>query len=102
MKLPAYNDNPSAYYAVLATLTKEELKKEWQPITEERADYLLDCVPPARMKNGAFMVGECMTHSPAGAIYEAVANVENKYFARPAPISDFDPEAYKNEVRELN
>ena len=87
------------YYNILKTLTADALIAEWREIDEDQYWYLLECVPPIRMKDNAFMVGECLTHTQAGAIYEAVVRIGNRYFSRPAPLSSFDPAVYESGIR---
>lgn len=53
-----------------------------------------------RWRGACFMVGECMTHSTHGAIYEAVICLGGRYFARPAYLGTFDPQRYAAEIRE--
>ena len=97
--LPNYDDNPRAYYDALKQLTPEQLCFEWQEITQESTNYLLECVPPTRYKNGAFLVGECMTHTQHGAIYEAVCTVNGKHYSRPAYLHTFNPAVFVNEIK---
>lgn len=69
--------------------------------------YALEVLPPARMKQNAFMIGECWTHDENGAIYQAVVSVGDifskdntaRYFTRNAPIRSFDPAAYTAEIK---
>jgi len=99
--LPKYSDNPRKYYYVLETLTADQLKKEWQETTEKDYWDMLGCLPPIRMNNNAFMVGECMTHTKDGAIYEAFIGVKGKYWKRPALLSSWNPLEYRKEIQEL-
>ena len=86
-------------YDRIGKLTAEELKNEWQEGTVERYEDMLGAVPPIRWKGTAFMVGECLTHTRAGALYEAHIEIDGRYFYRPAPLRDFNPTEYKREVR---
>jgi hypothetical protein len=97
--LPNYSDNPRKYYDILETLTADQLKSEWKETTKDDYFAMLECLPPIRWTHKSFMVGECVTHSPAGSIYEAFTIVNKKYYKRPAPLSGFDDLAYHNEIR---
>jgi len=97
--LEQYSPGTLPYYAALKALTPEELSQEWQEITLEQYWYLMECVPPIHVKSRAFMVGECLTHTDRGAIYEAVCQVDERYFARPALLQSFKPNTYAEEIR---
>jgi hypothetical protein len=99
--LPNYADNPSKYYDVLETLTPDQLKREWKQTTEEVYNNMLGCVPPIRMAGNAFMVGECMTYSKGGAIYDLFIGINRRYYRRPALLSSWNPAEYMKEIREL-
>lgn len=90
-QLPNYHDDPHKYYQVLKRLTPDELTREWREITSRDYDYLLDCVPPRAINTSAFMVGECMTHTDHGPIYEVcvciTCGASRRYFARPAHLA---------------
>ena len=94
--------NPATveYYDAINALSSEQLKSEWQEITEEQYYYWLECLPPKVWKDEAFMVGECMTHHQQGAIYQAVTKIDERYFTRPALLKSFNPANYSQEVRE--
>lgn len=47
------------------------------------------------------MVGECLTHSDAGALYDAYIEYDGRFFWRPAPIRSFDPATYGEEIRAM-
>lgn len=105
-KLPDYQDNPLAYYAVLKTLTPKDLEDEWQEITCQDYDYLLDCVPPRAIGAASFLVGECMTHTEHGPIYEAVVCLTcldqtppRRYFSRPAHVKTWINNDYVGEIK---
>lgn len=91
------------YYEALKKLTPDQLKAEWQEITLDQYWYLMEVVPPRKMHGQAFMVGECMTHTEHGPVYEAVTCVLDDngahYFARPAYLQSFNPETYAAEIR---
>lgn len=99
------NLNPASveYYEAIRALSPEELAHEWQEITLDEYYRLLECLPPKRWKNQAFMVGECMTHHEKGAIYQAVTcvlvNNDAHYYTRPALLQSFNPETYAAEIR---
>ncbi len=87
------------YYERLQNMTAEELKNEWQEETEERYNDMLEVLPPIRWKRSAFMVGECLTHTEAGALYSAHMEIDGRYFHRPAPLHGFSPAEYTREIR---
>ena len=98
--LENFNRTTVEYYTAIQALSPEQLTKEWQEITLDDYYYKLECVPPKVWKDNAFMVGECMTHHPCGAIYEAVVQVDERYFSRPALLQSFNPARYSQEVQE--
>jgi hypothetical protein len=72
----------------------------WVEINQENFYYFLEVLPPIRMKDTAFMVGECYTHDNVkGAMYDACITVDGRYFMRLAPLKSFDPSVYYQEVR---
>jgi hypothetical protein len=72
----------------------------WVETSQKHFYDLLDVLPPARMKDTAFMVGECYTHDKdKGAMYDACITVDGRYFIRLAPLRSFDPSVYDQEVR---
>jgi hypothetical protein len=87
------------YYKKIGKMTAAELTDLWEETDCETFNEMLEVLPPARWKDGAFMVGECVTHSEAGALYDAYVEVDGRFFWRPAPIHSFDPAQYKREVR---
>jgi hypothetical protein len=99
--LPNYADNPSKYYDVLETLTPDQLKREWKQATKEDYWHMLECLPPIRMAGNAFMVGECMTFSKDGAIYDLFIEINGRYYRRPALLSSWNSAEYMKEIREL-
>ena len=78
-----------------------ELTTLWKEETEEQYNDMLECLPPARWKDGAFMVGECVTHTADGAIYDAHVEIDGKFYTRPALIKFFNPENYRAEIRAM-
>ena len=96
--LPNYEDDPIKFYNVLKSLSPEELTQVWQPITEEKFNWMLDVLPPIRYKNGCYMVGEPMTHTEHGVIYQACLKVKDSFYSRPAYLHTFDPENYRKEL----
>ena len=99
--LPNYNDDPRRFYDILETLTSDQLKREWKQATQEVYYNMLGCVPPIRMAGNAFMVGECMTYSKDGAIYDLFIEINKRYYRRPALLSSWNPAEYMKEIREL-
>lgn len=101
--LEKYDPSTVEYYEAIKAMKPEELRREWQEITLENYWYWMECVPPRAMKGHAFLVGECMTHTKDGAIYQAVTCVliddEAHYYTRPALLQSFNPETYAEEIR---
>lgn len=87
------------YYETISKMTPAQLADLWQEETEQEFGEMLDVLPPARMKDNAFMVGECVTHSAAGPIHDAHVRVNGRYFWRPAPLRQFSPALYTAEIR---
>ena len=74
--------------------------KTWREVSERIYWDQLEAVPPACMKSGAFMVGECYTSDKNGSIYTAFCVLNDRYFCRHAYIKNFNPGRYIAEVRD--
>jgi len=71
----------------------------WREISIEIFDYLLDCVPPARMQGNAFAVGEAWKFDDQGySIHAVCCVVQDRYFCRNMRLANFDPELITMEV----
>ena len=92
-------DELLAYYEKLSKMTAEELKDLWQETNCGTYNDMLEVLPPIRWKDGAFMVGECVTHGKAGAIYETYMVFAGRFFWRPAPLHQFNPLGYCLEIK---
>jgi hypothetical protein len=68
MNRPKYSDQP-------ATLSREL----WQETTEEIYDEMLCVLPPAFQSNGAFLVGEPVTHRNCAITGNCVATYDGYY-----------------------
>ena len=99
--LPNYDDNPMNFYNVLRKLSADQLKSEWLRTSEEDYYQMLECLPPIRWTGKCFMVGECMTSTRDGDIYECFIQVNNKYYKRPALIDTFSPSDYLAEIASI-
>lgn len=66
----------------------QALCKPFQEITEERYDDLLNCLPPARMKNGWFFVGEPYY----GNLYPFCFRSDDRFFMAERSLRLTDPE----------
>ena len=66
----------------------------WQETDKETYWEMLECVPPARMAGGAFLVGEPMDHLAATgeATFEMFRKQSSKFFvaSRPVTIAEFN------------
>ena len=102
IKLPNYSADPLKFYDYIAELTPEQLTRTWAPISEKKYYYYLEVLPPIRLKGSAFMVGECITHTQDGAIYDALIKYNGGYWKRPAYLHTFNPEAWRREIQALN
>jgi hypothetical protein len=77
-------------------------ENDWMPITETDADYLLNCLPPARWKGNAFAVGEplCHLYDTGEVCYTMVCKVDEQSYFKPYPITLFSPIRFTNEIKE--
>jgi len=91
-------DYSQAYYDAIAKMTPQDLSSLWMEETEDRYNEMLGALPPIKSGGGAFMVGECMSHTKDGAIYEVHIDIGRRYFFRPALLHSFDPRQYFREV----
>jgi len=90
----------SKYYEEIRNATSAELiQRGWTEISLKDYWYFMEVVPPIRLKDNAFMCGECVTHGVAGRLYDTFAQVDERYFMRPAPLHEFNPETYTTEIR---
>ena len=66
----------------------------WQETDKETYWEMLECLPPARMAGGAFLVGEPMDHLAATgeATFEMFRKQSSKFFvaSRPVTIAEFN------------
>lgn len=92
------HDDALNYYNLIGEMTSAQLSELWQEETEEQYNEMLEVLFPIRWKDNAFLVGECLTHSDAGALYDAHIKIDGRFFWRPAPIHEFDPMRYSREV----
>jgi len=96
-RVPASEDpyaDQLTYYQKLSGMTPVEMSGLWQEETADEYSEMMDVLPPIRMDGGAFMVGECVTHGLAGAIYDVHVHVGGRFFWRPAPLGSWDPLRY--------
>lgn len=67
---------------------------EWQQTDEESYMEMLECVPPARMAGGAFLMGEPMDHlaNTGESRYEMFRKAGGKYLVsgRPVTVAEFE------------
>lgn len=89
-------------YDTMGKMTEEQLAQTWrEDCTAEDYENMLECLPPKRWKDDAFLVGECLTHGIEGAIYDAFMELDGQYFQRPAYLKHFDPQKYAEQIRQL-
>jgi hypothetical protein len=97
----SFNQNPDVwmeYYDTISQMTEAQLAKCWEKTTQEEYTEMLEVLPPARWKGNAFLVGEPLTHSTEGVIYEAYARVNGRYYTRPALLQSFNPDQYEKQI----
>lgn len=70
----------------------------WIEVDEEIFYDQLECVPPARMRANAFMVGECWDEREEGALHSAFVEVQGRFFGRVVPLRKFNPARFTTEV----
>ncbi len=88
-------------YEVMSKMSETQLAQTWrEDCTAEDYEYALECLPPKRWENAAFLVGECLTHGIEGAIYDAFIKIDGLYYQRPAYLKHFNPEVYREEIIE--
>lgn len=106
---PQYPDTDysqlAAYYAQIESWPYPERGQawkcgdySWREISRRIYWQQLECVPPARMRHGCFMVGEPYTHNENGAVYTAFVEYQGRYFCRHDNGCNFNPIQYKSEV----
>lgn len=72
----------------------------WRETCEKVYWDQLECVPPARIERGAFLVGECSHHDHSlGAMYACFVQINERYFCKYQPIKFWQPNLYKQEIR---
>lgn len=63
----------------------------WHPTSEAMFDAMLNCLPPARMGGGRFLVGEPDHHNAKGeAVFAAFKQTGSAYFAKYQTIREFE------------
>ena len=71
----------------------------WHEVDEEIFWEQLECVPPRRMTESGFMVGEPYSHSERGAIHTCFMQVNGRYWGRMIALNDWNPPAQRIEIR---
>lgn len=72
-----------------AKAVRQDSPVQWDEISEEQYDEWLNCLPPAKMEGGAFLVGEPSDHHAVSGQprYQACRYLEGKCFASSRPIT---------------
>ena len=73
--------------AIDAKREKEMAEAIWIAITREKYWEMLEVLPPAAMRNGAFMVGEAMDHHKGSPRFSCFKQVGEEYFELSQPIT---------------
>lgn len=73
------------------------MNNEWEEITLEQADELLDCIKPAKICNGAFMMGKPLCNN-GQTVYLTVVRINKCYYKKPQTINSFNIENYRKEI----
>jgi len=72
---------------------------EWLETSESTYWDQLECVPPACMKGGGFMVGEAATHNERGIpVHAAFVEYNGRYFCKNDAITNFNIGKYRTEI----
>lgn len=74
---------------IQAMVERENTPVTWEETTEDKFNYALECLPPAFIGNGGFLVGEaCDHHSRNGSPrYQGYKKKGDKYMASSRPIT---------------
>ncbi len=86
---------------------KASLQSIWIATTREKYWEMLEVLPPAAMRNGAFMVGEAMDHHKGSPRFSCFKQVGEQYFELSQPITMkrfqelFGKTSYREQLKEL-
>jgi hypothetical protein len=61
----------------------------WVETTEKMYWQMLECLPPRKMSQNAFLVGEPLRHNERGAVHACFLRVGGVYWAKNINVSDF-------------
>ena len=72
----------------------------WIEVSRETYWNQCECVPPKRLGNGAFMVGEAWRFEPRFNcdLHAAYIIINKRYFGRNIPVKDFQPKRWADEI----
>ena len=90
-----------AYYRALRALHAVDFVVLWKEEGYDEFAEMRGSVPPLVARDNAFMVGEPVTASELGMIFDAHVQVGSRFFYRPALEQSFDPAAYRAEIRAM-
>ena len=65
--------------------------RQWRPISQEKFDYMLECLPPIRMGRGGFVNSEPWDSLPDGEdIYFVALQANGAYYATLGTLAEWD------------
>ena len=67
----------------------ENTPEAWIETTEEMYWAMLECLPPRKMSQNAFLVGEPLRHNERGAVHACFLRVGGVYRAKNINVCDF-------------
>lgn len=89
------------YYRALRALAAPDFVVLWKEESYDDFASMRGCVPPLVARDDAFLVGEAVTASELGMIYDAHVQVGERFFWRPALEQSFEPAALRDEIRAM-
>lgn len=68
----------------------EALELDWQEVSQERYDEMLNVLPPIRWQGSAFLVGEPVDHDPetGRATYDGFIKIDGHCFATKRAVTE--------------
>ena len=76
----------------------EKGDKSWIETSEELFYEQLGCVPPERIENKCFLMGEMIDWLPDGPLYSCFTEVNGRYFTRYVYLKEWNPTKFRSEI----